>query len=90
MGFYYLIDILELIINQNFEVKSFSIEVYPQVASRYNKSAWTVERDIRNSIDKTWKKGFGDELKKFYFKLEKPSCCEFIHLLKTFILAEIC
>ncbi len=54
LGFYFLIDILDMLINKKMVVKSFSKEVYPIIAQKYNMKECTIERNIRNLIDKTW------------------------------------
>lgn len=44
---------------------SITRELYPKVAEKYNTSSYSVERGIRNAIEKAWTKGntrFQDEL----------------------------
>ena len=46
-GYYYIIDILDIMINKGIGEKSFSKNVYPIIAMKYNKSECTIERNIR-------------------------------------------
>ena len=71
---YFLVDIIDLLINENKKVKSFSREVYPILAQKYNKKDCTIERNIRNVIDIRYK----DEEK-------KPTCQKFIHMLANYV-----
>lgn len=87
MGYYQMADILHLMINENLHVVSFSRQVYPIIAMLYNKSEATIERNIRNLIDKCWEKA-KEKLSSFWVKKEKPSCCEFIHLIKNYIVKQ--
>ena len=89
MGFYYLIEILNLLINQGIKVKSYSNQIYPIVALKYNKSVCTIERNIRNLIDKCWSVDLLKRLNIFYHGNKKPSCCKFIELLKMYINSQI-
>lgn len=89
MGFYYIIEILDLMLNESVVVRSFSKEVYPNIAKKYNKQSSTIERNIRSLINKFWDENLRFALKDFYAKKQKPSCCEFIYVLKNYILKEI-
>ena len=51
IGYYYLIAIMDMLINKEFKAKSFCKNIYPVVAKLFNKSVCTVERDIRILID---------------------------------------
>ena len=76
---YYLVDILDILINVNPVVRSFSREIYPQVAKRYDKSPCTVERDIRNVIKTFWDKSLKDKLYEFWGRDYPPCCHELIY-----------
>lgn len=82
IGFYYMVLILDLLINGNVADKSFCKNVYPIVAKTYNKSACTVERDIRILIEKCDKTKLA---KKLNFA-SKITCCKFIRLINKYIL----
>lgn len=84
-GYYQLADILQFMINENHIVTSFSKQVYPIVSEKYNKPQWVIERNIRNLIDKCWNEEMKNKLKEFWPKDEKPSCCEFIIIVKQYI-----
>ena len=86
-GYYYLIKIYEIIINGEKEVKSYSREIFPIVAKQYNKKANTVERNIRVLINNCWNINMGKKLKSFYTAGVKPTCCQFIYLIKNYILS---
>lgn len=89
IGYYYLVDIMNLLINEAKTFRSFSKELYPYLAEKYNKNLCTIERNIRNLRDKRWDKGLKLKLSKFWDKDKKPSCSKFIYLIKNFVLDDI-
>ena len=88
MGYYYLVEIINLLINEKVKASSFCKNIYPVVAEMFNKSACTVERDIRILISKCWNEKMRLILQCKYVKA-KPSCCRFIVLIKNHILSLI-
>lgn len=88
IGYFYLIDILDLLINEEKIVKSFSKQIYPIIAEKFNKTSCTIERNIRNLIDKNWNKSVQFELLGTEFDA-RPTCCEFIFLVKNYITDQI-
>lgn len=88
-GYYYTIDILDILINQDVKIKSFSKQVYPIIAKKYNKSECTIERNIRNMIDKTWSEKTRRKLKDFWHSDKKPPCRQFIFCIRDYILRTI-
>lgn len=88
-AYYYLMDIMDLLINQNKSVKSFSREVYPEIAIKYNKTDCTVERDIRSVINVFWEKSLKNSLSDFWHYERKPRCREFIYLVKNYLIMDI-
>ncbi len=86
VGYYYLVEILTILINENRTVRSFSKEIYPSIASRYNRNDCTVERDIRHCINNQWNK-IKDKLKDFWDKPSQPTCRKFIFVLKNYIMS---
>lgn len=89
MGFYYIVEILDLLLNEGMVVRSFSKQVYPMLAKKYNKKESTIERNIRNLINKFWEPKLKKELMCLWLSEDKPTCCEFIYILKNYILKEI-
>lgn len=87
-GYFYLIFILDLLINEELVVKSFNKEIYPLVAIEFNKTTCTIERNIRNLIDKTWN-NVNKKLKDFWRAETKPTCQKFIYMIKNYILMQI-
>ncbi|MBR1987936.1 MAG: hypothetical protein IKA36_02730 [Clostridia bacterium] len=73
---YFLVDIIDLLVNENLKVKSFSREVYPMLAQKYNKKDCTIERNIRNAIDICWQNKDEED---------KPTCQKFIHMLANYV-----
>ena len=88
-GYYYLVDILDILINQDLKVKSFSRQVYPIIAEKYNTSECTVERNIRNLIDKSWSDKIRKKLIKVYDSPNKPHCRQFIYVIRNYIMMQI-
>ncbi len=89
IGYYYLVDIIDRLINDNKIYRSLSKEVYPLLAEKYNKNICTIERNIRNVRDKKWNDGLSNKLGKFWNKAEKPSCCKLIYLIKNYVLDDL-
>ena len=54
IGYYCLLSTLDIIINERGVVRNFQQEVYPFVSARMQVSQCTIERNIRNLIDKSW------------------------------------
>ena len=88
IGYYYLVKIINLLINENVKAVSFYKNIYPQVAQIFNKSVCTVERNIRVLIDNCWNKNMKEILNCKFIK-NKPSCCKFILIIKNYILSLI-
>lgn len=84
-GYYYLIEIINLIVNENIQASSFYKNIYPSVAVKFNKTSCTIERNIRILIDNCWTEDLKSILNcKYMYK--KPTCCQFINLIKNYIL----
>lgn len=87
IAYYYLVDILDCIIVRECKIKSFSREIYPQIAKKYGKSVYTIERDIRHFINHVW--NTNSNFIKDVFELKtKPTCLELIYLIKNFVLKD--
>ncbi len=89
IAYYYLVDILDVLINEDKRVHSFSKEIYPFLAKKYNKSDCTVERDIRNVINIFWNDKMRIKLNPYWDVNTKPTCCKFIYLIRNYLLNEI-
>ena len=85
IGYYYLIEIINLLINENIKSSSFYKNIYPSVAVKFNKTSCTVERNIRVLIDNCWTEELKYNLNCRYM-CKKPTCCKFINLIKNYIL----
>ena len=88
-GLYFLIDILDEIINNQKIVRSFSRELYPVVAKNLCVNACTIERDIRHIINVLWDYKLKNKLGYLWCKVKKPSCQEFIYLIKNYVIEDI-
>ena len=84
-GFFQLIEIIKVLVNDGVMVSSFSREVYPVVAAHYGKSVCTIERNIRNLIDKCWSKEMMEKLNVYFPENKKPSCQQFIYMCKNYV-----
>ena len=87
IGFFYLVLIMDLLINKGYKAKCFYKNIYPIVAKKYNKSVCTVERNIRSLIDKSWENICSVCLICKQDKFAKPTCCGFITSIKNYILS---
>ncbi len=88
-GYYYLLDILNIIINEERVVRCFSREIYPALAEKYAIKGNTIERDIRNIINVCWDLKLKFKLKNFWTKDSRPTCCKFIFLVKNYVISDI-
>ena len=88
-GYYFLLDILDEIINKSRSIKSFSREIYPELAMKYEKHDCSIERDIRNLISKLWDNGLKEKLNSLWITDDKPTCREFIYLVRNYVLIDI-
>lgn len=87
MGYFYIIEIMDLLINEELKVESFSRQVFPVVASTFNKAVHTVERDIRHYIKLCWNEKLQKLFEKTEHQKEYPTCSEFILMLKNYIIS---
>ena len=88
IGFFYLVDILDILINSDIKISSFSKDVYPIVAKKYDKTEWTVERNIRHLISVCWCVKLKNILN-YSNNLKRPTCNKFIKLIKNYISLQI-
>ena len=86
LGFFYMVLILDLLINKNVPAKSFSKNIYPMVAKIYKKAECTVERDIRILLNNCDHNMLYQHLNYDYNKNGKLKCCGFIKLVKDYVL----
>lgn len=89
MGYYQIVEILSMLINEKIAGRSFSREVYPRVAKKLGVSEASIERDIRNFIDKNWNEKMKAGLYPFWASDEKPTCCKFLFMVKSYTLSKI-
>lgn len=89
LGYYLLIEIMELLINQDVRVYSFSKNIYPIIAEKYGKTPCTIERNIRSLIEKCWNRDMMEKLEVYYVDDRKPTCREFVFLVKKFVTKNI-
>lgn len=78
-GYYYLVKILDIVINGEIKVKSYSRQVYPSVASSFNASVSTIERNIRSLIKNCWSDEIANKLR--FKNVKRPTCCRLISLI---------
>ena len=89
LGYFLLVELMEILINQNSVIVSFSRDVYPQIAEKYGKTVCTIERNIRSLIDKCWDISLMEKLNVYYAENKKPSCRVFIYLVKNYVIQNI-
>ena len=88
-GFYLLVEIMQVMINEERIIRSFSEQVYPMIAMKYGKTTCTIERNVRSIISKCWNDSMMKKLNTYYPNGEKPTCRVFIHLIKDYITKQI-
>lgn len=89
LGYYTLVELMDVLINNCLEFKSFSTDVYPYIANKYGKTVCTIERNIRNLIKQCWCFDLMEKLNCYYAENDKPTCREFVYLVKDYILKQI-
>lgn len=89
MGYYIMIEIMQILINEDSRVVSFSRQVYPIIAKIFSKNVCTIERNIRNLVDKCWSKEMMIKINLQVKDGEKPTCTDFIYMVKNYILRQI-
>ncbi len=88
-GYYFLLEILEDLVNNSKTIKSYSREIYPEIARKYGKNECSIERDIRSIINVMWDKRLKEKLGRFWNESYRPSCCEFYNIMKDYLLEDI-
>ncbi len=93
LGFKYIIESIRLINIYGLYNYSLSEDVYPVISKWYNVSTSSVEHNIRNSIESSWKRYTEDSHQKsgMSFFLRKPTNLKFLdHIAKisTYLVAE--
>lgn len=83
-AFYFLSDILRKMINEGVRVHSFSRQIYPLLAQKYNKNDCSIERNIRNLIEQRWSI-ISLKLTDYWQKTCPPTCCQFIKIIRDYI-----
>lgn len=84
-GFYFVVSIVDLIVNNELKVKSFSKEIYPIIAEKYNVNVSCIERDIRTLIEKSWGPRMQLILCPYGLPNKRPTCREFFDAFVKFI-----
>ena len=84
-GYYLLVEIVKILVNEENKIISFSKKIYPYVASKYGKTDCTVERNIRSLIQKCWNLELMKKLQTFYPENVRPTCREFVYLIVKYI-----
>ncbi len=86
-GYYFLVEVMHILINENKRVRSFSKEVYPRIAEKYGTTPWTIERNIRSVISNCWSLDLMEKLN--VYSPQKPNCCQFIYWIKNYIIKDL-
>lgn len=87
VSYFYMIIVEDILMNRRWEVSSFEKDVYPYTASLFSKKSWTVERNIRHTINKMWSSDKNYKVKELF--THKPKCREFVYGIKNFLLTLI-
>ncbi len=85
IGFYMMVEMMDLLINRKMHVVSFSRQIYPIIAKKYGKESFTVERNIRSLIESCWNMDLMVKFHSYYPEGERPTCRDFIFMVKNYI-----
>lgn len=88
-GYYYLVEMMNILINEDKKIKSFSREVYPMLAEKYSTNECTIERNIRSVIKKCWSNELMEKLNVYYPNEKRPPCRKFVFLIRDYMLKQI-
>lgn len=84
-GFYFLVDIINMVINENCELKNMYKNFYPVVAKRFDKNPCSIERDIRIIIKNLWDVRLKSRMEKYWAGSSEPRCKEFVKILLDYV-----
>lgn len=89
-GYYYLVDSLSLIIEDENRLLSIGTELFPVIASKYHTDVRCIERNIRTVINACWKSSACEKLRSICpYPLEtRPTVGEFLDILFWYLLQE--
>lgn len=85
IGYYFLLEVLDIIINGDVVIRNFQQQVYPCISEKMKVSLCTIERNIRNLIDKSWSYSMMERLGVYYPNGKKPACRQFVLLVKKYV-----
>lgn len=88
LGFYFVVSIENILLNDSTEINSFYKDIYPVIAEIYDKNDCSIERDIRHYIHQLWLSGDKHKLYQLFGGI-KPSCCKFIYTIKNYLIKQI-
>lgn len=89
IGYYLLVEIMQIMINEDRCITSFSKQLYPRIAEKFNKTECTVERNIRNLINKCWNYNLMAKLEIYFQPEKKPTCRQFIYIVKDYMAKQL-
>lgn len=88
-GFYLMVELMNVLINEDRKISSFSKQIYPQIAEKYGKTTCTIERNIRNLISRCWNISMMEKLGTYVPESKRPTCRTFVFLVKNYITKQI-
>lgn len=88
LGFYFLVSIENILLNEKQEINSFYKDIYPRIAKEYEKNECTIERNIRHLINQLWLEGANCKIYQICSGI-KLSCCKFIYTIKNYLIKQI-
>lgn len=77
-GYRYLIEIISAVVENQELIYSFTHELYPMIAEKYDVTPLSVERSVRHSIELTYDRNYQKFKQFFGYPLQKPTNTEFI------------
>ncbi len=86
-GYLYLVDALQLALDDERNLILFSKTMFVKIADKYNTDPSNVDRNIRTLINQCWNSSFREELQRIApYRLEKkPTVGEFIDIVYWYI-----
>lgn len=86
-GYRYIVDAVEIILENPEATYNLNAEVYPTIAKMHDRSKISVERSIRNAIETAYDHDISGRFNNFFgYKVQRPTNAEFISLCMEKIL----
>ena len=85
-GFYYMVELLDIVLNQGVGSRSLYKNAYPMMDEFFNVSDLTIERNIRHMLKQCWNDSMAEKLKPYWNERVRPTCKKFLKAVSDYII----